>query len=237
MNEIRKATHAQLVDMGFSRIQARSMILSGLVPTPLTEDFLKNYEMLIRHVDRGHLWDINELQATFFLARPAEQVRFMAEIPEMYEFSPEESEAYFANILDWDLLGDLRAEIGEELAALLPDEGARERIYRSMYISGAWWHVEYLKDTLKALRRITVDPDRMSAFVDACYPTLFSLYADTVQCIDRLEEIFRPEHIQEILESEPFLPREFSPHFEPECDPEKAVQALAERFPQYLRGE
>jgi len=235
MNEIRKATYDRLVSMGFSRLQARSIILYNMLPTPLTEDNLENYETLIRYIDPAQLWKVDEMQAAYFLRRPVEEVRFMIRIPDLYAFNPEETERYFSGILEWYLSCDLRTEIGEDLAHLLPDSDARERIYREMYLSGAWWPVDYLRDTLKALTQITVDPTRMSALVNTCYTDLFSFYSDTVTCIRRLEEIFRPECIQAILEHNPVLPRVFSPHFDLENDRERAIRALVIRFPEYLR--
>jgi len=235
MNDLRRTTAAQLEAMGFSHRDARTLILSDNLPTPLTADILKNFELLFRYIDPSKLKPEEVMMAAYFVRRPVEQVRFMAEIPDKYDFSPEETEKYFENILSWDLSCDLRDALDGELSELLPDAGARERMYRCMYISGAWWQADYLKDVVKALRRITVDAEAMSTYVNECYPMIFSFYSDAVACIDRLEEIFAKEHIQEILQSEPLLPREFTPHYDPEHDPEAAIRALTVRFSGYLK--
>ncbi|MBR6767783.1 MAG: hypothetical protein IKM02_07520 [Clostridia bacterium] len=235
MDDSRKKTAAMFEEKGFSKTMARALVMFGDLPIPLTEDTKKNLDLLLKHINPSALQDDECMKVAFFLKRSREQVRFMAEVPEKYDFSPEEEKTYYAGILGWGLSCDLREEIGDVFAELLPDEAQREHIYRRMYLCGAWWHGEYLREILNALRRIAVDKARMADFIAACYQPLFSFYGDTAECIARLEEVFLPEHIQEVLESEPFLPAKFTPHFDPENDPEAAIEALVEQFPDYVK--
>lgn len=235
MDDSRKKTAAMFEEKGFSKTMARALVMFGDLPIPFAEDTKKNLDLLLKYIDPAALQDDECMKVAFFLKRHYEQVRFMADVPEIYDFSSEETKAYFSNILAWGLSCDLRAETGDILQELLPDEAEREHIYRRMYLCGTWWHGEYLREILKALSRITVDKAKMAAFIAACYQPLFSFYGDAAECIARLEEVFLPEHIQEVLESEPFLPVKFTPHFDPENDPEAAVKALMAEFPDYVK--
>ena len=80
MNDLRRTTAAQLEAMGFSHRDARTLILSDNLPTPLTADILKNFELLFRYIDPSKLKPEEVMMAAYFVRRPVEQVRFMAEI-------------------------------------------------------------------------------------------------------------------------------------------------------------
>lgn len=226
----------ELMGMGFQKELVRPMIRFGELPAPLTDGIRENAVLLSKYVELASIGREQSTQLMSYLRREPTQNRFMESVPERYDFSAEEAEKYRANPLHWDMSIDLRAELDEALSRLVRSEEARERIYREMYISGAWQSAEEILQSCAALAALDCPPDELDDFVREQYVLLFSYYSDTVACLSCLGKLFAAEHILDVLREEPTIVRAFSRHFNPFNDREKLLDDLKGRHPGWLKA-
>lgn len=236
MTDIESTAMQELMDMGFQRELVQPMLRFGELPVPLTAGIRENAALLARYVALASIGREQSAQLTSFLRRDPARNRFMDGVSERYGFSAEEAASYRANPLLWDTSSDLRAELDEALSQLVRSGEARERIYREMYLSGAWQSAEEIQQSCDALATLDCPPDALDHFVQEQYVLLFSYYSNTVACLDCLAEIFAAEHILDVLREDPTIVRAFSRHFNPFNDREKLLDRLKAKHPDWLKA-
>ena len=224
----------ELMDMGFQKELARPMIRTGELPTPLSDGIRENAALLAKYVELASIGGDQSVQLVGFLRRDPVRNRFMDGVPERYGFSAEEAGKYRANPLHWDMSGDLRAELDEALSRLVRSSEDRERIYREMYLSGAWQSAEEIRQSCAALAALNCPPDALDDFVREQYFLLFSYYSDTTACLACIAELFAAEHILDVLREDPTIVRSFSRHFNPFNDRERLLDDLRAKHPDWL---
>lgn len=236
MTKIELTALQELTDMGFSLKLVQPLIRFGDLPAPMSDGIRENAALLAKYVALASIGGEQSAQLTSFLRRDPARNRFMDDVPERYGFSAEEAEKYRANPLHWDMSSDLRTELDDTLSKLVRSGEDRERIYREMYLSGAWQSAEEIRQSCAALAALNCPPDALDDFVRAQYFLLFSYYSDTTACLDCLAEIFAVEHILDALREEPTLVRAFSRHFNPFNDREQMLDGLKARHPDWLKA-
>lgn len=236
MTNIESTVLQELMDMGFQKELVWPMIRTGELPVPLTDGIRENAALLARYVSLASIGREQSAQLTSFLRRDPALNRFMDGVPERYGFRAEEAASYRANPLRWDMSSDLRAELEDALSRLVRSGEARERIYREMYLSGAWQDAEEIRQCCTALAALDCPPDALDDFVREQYVLLFSYYSDTTACLDCLAERFAAEHILDVLREEPTIVRAFSRHFNPFNDRERLLDDLKAKHPDWLKG-
>lgn len=236
MMDIELTAMQELTDMGFQKELARPMIRSGELPVPLNDAIRENAALLTRYVSLASIGREQSAQLTSFLRRDPERNRFMDSVPERYGLSSEQAASYRANPLQWDMSIDLRAELDDALSMLVRSGENRERIYREMYISGAWQSAEEIRQSCAALAALDCPPDELDAFVQEQYVQLFSYYSDTTDCLNCLVELFAAERVFDVLRENPTIVRAFSRHFNPFNNREKLLDGLKAKHPDWLKA-
>ena len=226
----------ELTDMGFPRELAQPMIRTGELPAPLTAEIRENAALLAKYVPLSSISRALSTQLTSFLRRDPEKNCRMASVPERYGFSAEQAARYRENPLLWDMAGDLREELDAALSKLVRSGDDRERIYREMYLCGAWQDGEEIRRICAALGALDCPPDGLDAFVRQQYVLLFSCYSGTADCLSCLAERFRAERIFDLLREDPTLVRAFSRQFNPFNDREKLLAGLKAKHPDWLKA-
>lgn len=209
MNEMQTRAADALIAFGFDASFSRIMIRTGELPCPLTEDVFANAELLRRTSGLKNLPPL----AAIFLKRDARTNAFLETIPEKYAFSAEQTRKYRENPLNWTIFCDLKPELDADLCALLPDAEARMRVYRDMYLSGAWADCETLREICRALAAIAPNPKALEAFAEREWFVLFSYYAGTLEYIAALKERLAPEQVWPALCAHPENTHAFSSSF------------------------
>lgn len=236
MTDIESTALQELMDMGFQKELVQSLVRFGELPTPLNDGIRENAALLARYVSLASIGREQSAQLTSFLRRDPARNRFMDSVPERYGFRVEEAASYRANPLHWDMSSDLRAELDDALSRLVRSGEARERIYREMYLSGAWQSAEEIRQSCAALAALDCPPDELDAFLQEEYVQLFSYYSDTTGCLNCLVELFAAERVFDVLREEPTLVRAFSRHFNPFNDREKLLDGLKAKHPDWLKA-
>lgn len=89
------------------------------------------------------------------------------------------------------------------------------RVYREMYLSGAWADCETLREICRALAAIAPNPKELEAFAEREWFVLFSHYSGTLEYIAALKERLAPEQVWPALCAHPENARAFSSSFHP----------------------
>lgn len=235
LTELQTQAVEELTGFGFDAGLARQLVRHELLPLPLTDAMRRNIELLRRYID---LSDVNHARLIAFLTRAPEQNEFMAGVPGMMNFSPEERKRYEADPLYWDEIHDLRVELGPTLAKLVHDEDAVQAILRGMYLNAyTLCGCGTKRRICAALAGIDRNPARMEQLVREEWYVLFSVYSDTPGAIEELTERFGEDGAFEILCDHPELSRRLNRN-EPGAAAERAAafEELSRDYARFLRA-
>ncbi len=197
-------TIEQLVHYGMDPSKARKLVLTGFLPMQLdVPNHTSNLRLLAAHTDLNAC-ELNGLK--LFLHRPFSVNQRMEAVPGWFDFSEEQAARYLSDPLQWrfDIYDGLSAR--EALKALTDDAEIIRNIVIYMFTSCACMHTEEFLTVCRQLSRINTDQAAMDALLKNFDIMLFSTFACTVDCIDRLVKAFGASGALEALTRYPNFP-------------------------------
>lgn len=197
-------TIEQLVHHGMNPRKARTLVLTGFLPMQLiVPNQTSNLELLAAHADLNDC-DPNGLK--LFLFREYSVNQRMEAVPGWFDFPEEQAARYLSDPLQWrfDIYDGLSAR--EALKTLTDDAETIRSILIYMFTNCACMHTEEFLATCRQLSRINTNQAAMDALLKNFDIMLFSTFACTVDCIDRLVNAFGVSDALEALMSCPNFP-------------------------------
>lgn len=223
-----------LVAFGFDPNIAYVTVEYGEIKAPLNENVCKNAELLCRLTGAERSKEKGDICVVIFLNRRHEDNLFMAAVPEKYGFTEEETRAYLANPLDWDMPFDLKTELDEALAPLMPCPEKRMKVYREMYQNGAWAHPETLRKICGEVHRLARGQEGLEKLMEEWWFVLFSMYSGPLEYIEVLKKHFVPEVVWTIFSENPAYSKVFDDNFSISIGGDTVMERLREKYSRWI---
>lgn len=237
MTNVQAEAIEQLIAYGFDPKAARILIRSREIDSPLQLEVRLNAELLNRYINTEELSGSRLAQIIVFLKRSHHVNLLLESVPVRYAFSEEQRGLYFKQILEWDVVCDLKAEIDDQLRLIMPDETDRMNVYREMYCNGAWHDSTTIGNICMTLQKIAFGHDDLYRVAKQQWPTLFSYYSGTLQYIKKLKELFKNEYVWTVFRETTANAREFTEQFNPFDRKQIITEELQKKHPSYLDEE